>query len=78
MVAQRLQRVVCVSFWLSSPERVTAAKPRSSNMAERWRTLSRVLQKMMAEGLSKCRRILTIAWTRSLAITRITRYSISA
>ena len=48
-VAQRLQRLVR-SFWVSSPDSATTEKPRSSSVACRCRTASRVLQNTSALG----------------------------
>ena len=53
------------SFWVSSPDSATAAKPRSTRLACRWRTASRVEQNTSAPGASKKRSRLTTACSRS-------------
>ena len=60
------------------PDSATTEKPRSSSVACRCRTASRVLQNTNVPGDSKKRRILTTACSTSPAAIRMARYSMSA
>ena len=66
------------SFWVSSPDSATAVKPRSSRLACKCRTPSRVAQNTRAVGASKKRNTLTTACAASPGATRTARYSMSA